>query len=162
MKQFPKYLVLFLMTILTVSVLVTASIVYTAHAATNTPAKTTVVNIALTAKTVQLFTNQTINQEQTLNSGFTTTQGYKKVAIYVSVNTCSLQISGQFSIDGTNGYDDLGMSNTFATQNPGAGQTVYSMAADDVVGPSFRVAVSNNCTNTPPSSATFSVTLYLM
>ena len=167
MKKLSKYLVLFTLTILAISVIVTTTIVYTAHAATSLPTKTTVVNTALTAKTVQLFTNQAINQQQTLNSSFVTTQGYKKAALYVSeVNPANLVVYGQFSIDGVNGYYGMRPTGTLSqfqyNQSLPAGQTGYFMSADDVLGPMFRVSVTNGYADGYPPTATVSVTLYLM
>jgi hypothetical protein len=161
MKKFGKYFVLLALALLTIGVLVTTSIVYTARAATNLPTKTTVESIALTTKTVQLFTNQVINQGQTLYSSFVSTQGYKRAAVYISeVNGATgMNESGQFSPDGINGYDDgFALNGLWAA----SGQTIYEMTPGNVDGPMFRVKISNGVDSSYPPSATFSVTLYLM
>jgi len=161
MKKLNKYLVLFTLAILTISVIVTTTIVYTAHATTNVPAKTTVENTALTAKTVQLFTNQAINQGQTLFSNFVTTQGYKRVAVYISevYGATGMNASGQFSLDGINAYNEGLSFNSLYTV---PGQTMYEMMSGNLDGPMFRVEVINGLDSSYPPSATVSVALYLM
>jgi hypothetical protein len=85
--------------------------------------------------------------------------------MYVSeVDSPSLSVDGQFSLDGTNGFTlpmiqgTLGYVNLYL--NPG--QTSYMIGAGDVVGPMFRVSVSSGSSTSYPPSATVSVTLYLM
>jgi hypothetical protein len=166
MKKLSRYLILFILAILSISVIVTTTIVYTAHAATNVPAKTTVANVALTTKTVQLLTNQAINQGQTFDSSFTSTIGYKRAAIYVSeVNGINMSAWGQFSPDGVNGYAIPGLTSTlndiyFGSKGPG--NTIYEMGSGNVDGPMFRVEIYNGVDSSYPPSETVSVTLYLM
>ena len=170
MKKLGRYLILFTLAILTISAIVTASIVYTAHASSNAPAQTTTINMPLTTKTVQLFTNQTINQGQTLKSSFTSTVGYKRAALYISeVNSPNMDATGLFSIDGVNAYNNTGQAasyiNSFTSIQGGGfpvGQTEYFMATDDVSGPYLAVSLYNSTNSSYPTSATFSVTLYLM
>ena len=116
-------------------------------------------------KVIKLFDNQTINQNQTLSSNFVHVEGYRKIALYVNeINSPSMYVYGQFSVDGNNSY--------FGTRPPGtlsqftlgvpAGQPSYVMSADDVLGSDFRVVVNNQSNQNFPTSATFTATVYLI
>lgn len=161
MQKMKTYGFLFALALVILMTFITVFANHTAQASSSIPATPTA------PRKVALFVNQSINQGQTLNSSFITVTGYSKIAIYVSaVNADAMYIQGQFSIDGTNGYPQM-EPRTIDYTYPGSmtllnTSPTYGMTSVDVLGPKFMVAVSDSHDSNFPSSATFSVTLYLI